>query len=391
MSGVAANAGLLDQRLAIEWVRDNVVGFGGDPARITLFGQSAGSLSINMYSYAYAHDPIAHGLIAQSGAVDSFGAAPANSTLAWQYMAGLLGCGDNSSSTSMAVLAQSVACLRSKPAAQVLAASRQTPFQQSSLGVFSPTADGETVFANYSALTAQRRFAQVPRLLGSTAQEGRYFQLQFALAGMNVPTIFWDFFTLVIFTCPTQVAASEFASLGSQKVWRYVYNGDYPNTQLTINPSLGAYHGAELRPLFGLAPALGIPDTPAEHATGKLMRAAWAAFAKDPANELAAAPFAWPAYAKEPTARIVELGVGNATTPSFQPSAGSDDDLCPLLMPGFEALGGANGLFKYAVGAVPLLQTLPQDGNVTQVLDILLQAAGLGGKSRRRGRRTLVV
>lgn len=379
---MAANAGLLDQRLAIEWARDNVAGFGGDPARITLFGQSAGSISINVYSYAYAHDPIAHGLIAQSGTVDSFGAAPANSTLAWQYMASLLGCGNNSSSTSTTVLAQSVACVRSKPAAQVLAASRQVPIQESSLGVFSPTADGETVFANYSVLTAQRRFAEVPRLLGSTAQEGRYFQLQYALSGINLPTVFWDFFTLVVFTCPTEVAASDFAALGSQKVWRYVYNGDYPNTKLTVDPSLGAYHGAELRPLFGLADVLGIQDTPAEHATGKLMRAAWAAFAKDPSNGLTTAPFTWPAYSNAPTARIVELGVGNATTPSFQPSAGSDDDLCPLLTPGFEALGGANGLVKYSTEAVQPLQNL-QGGNVTQVLDILLQVAGLGGGSRR--------
>lgn len=379
---MTANAGLLDQRLAIEWVRDNVAGFGGDPSRITLFGQSAGSISIDLYSYAYAHDPIAHGLITQSGTVDSFGPAPVNNTLAWQYMAGLLGCGNNSNSTSSATLTQVVDCMRSKPAAQVLAASRQVPFQESSLGAFAPTADGETVFANYSALTSQRRFAQVPRLLGSTAQEGRYFQLQSSLTGLNLSTVFWDFFTLVIFGCPTQFAASKFAALGSQKVWRYRYHGDYPNTQLTVNPSIGAYHGAELRPLFGLAPVLGIPDTPAEHITGKLMRAAWAAFAKDPGSGLAATPISWPPYSDSPTALVVELGVGNATGPSFQSSAESDDNLCPLLMPGFDALGGASGLLKYGLGSVQQLQNL-QDGNVTQVLDILLQAAGLGGSSRR--------
>ncbi|KAL9615798.1 MAG: hypothetical protein Q9160_009248 [Pyrenula sp. 1 TL-2023] len=380
VSGVAANAGLLDQRLAIEWARDNVAGFGGDPARITLFGQSAGSISISLYGYAYAHDPIAHGLITQSGTVDSFGPTPANTTLAWQYMAGLLGCGNNTNSTSPEILEQSVDCVRSKPAAQVLAASRQTPFQASSLGVFSPTADGKTIFANYSTLTDQRLFAQLPRLLGSTAQEGRYFQLQLALTGLNLPTVFWDFFTLVIFGCPTVAAASDFAALGSQPVWRYRYNGDYPNTQLTTTPSLGAYHGAELRPLFGLASVLGIPDTPAEYATGKLMRAAWAAFAKDPANALSAPPFSWPTYSD---ARVVELGVGNATTATIRPSAGSDDDLCPQLMPGFEALGGSNGLLTYGLGAVQQLQNL-KDGNVTQVLDVLLQAAGLGGGGERR-------
>lgn len=36
------NAGLRDQRLAIEWVRDNIEHFGGDPEKITIFGQSSG-------------------------------------------------------------------------------------------------------------------------------------------------------------------------------------------------------------------------------------------------------------------------------------------------------------------------------------------------------------
>lgn len=381
VSGVAANAGLLDQRLAIEWARDNVAGFGGDPKRITLFGQSAGSISINAYGFAYAHDPIANGFITQSGTTDSFGALPANSTAAFQYMSGLLGCG-NSSSTSSVLFRKSVACMRTKSAAQILAASRQVSIQGSALGTWVPTADNATVYTNYTPLIAQRRFAQVPHLMGNNAQEGRYFGLQYALQGLVLPAVFWDFYTLVIMTCPTLTAASEFAKSSSQKVWRYMCHGDYPNIQLTMEPSLGAYHGAELRPLFGVSTALGMPDTPAEHATGKLMRSAWAAFAKDPVNGLTAAPFVWPAYSGSSTARIVELGVGNATTASFKPSAGSEDDLCSTLMPGFEAIGGPIGMVKYGMEAIPQLQSLQGD-NVTQVLDILFQAAGLSGSSKR--------
>lgn len=55
------NFGLLDIEAAIKWVRDNIANFGGDPNRVTLFGQSAGACAIDAYTLAHPQDTIVKG------------------------------------------------------------------------------------------------------------------------------------------------------------------------------------------------------------------------------------------------------------------------------------------------------------------------------------------
>jgi len=247
----------------------------------------------------------------------------------------------------------------------------------SALGSFAPTADGRTVFANYSALTAAGRFADLPRLLGNNANEGGSFALTYAMQGLLLPSAFWEFFTLVMFTCPTATAAAGFATKQQQPVWRYIYDGDYPNMRLTVDPSVGAYHGAELNQLFDTATALGGPNSPAETAMGRNMRAAWAAFAKNPRSALAQQPFSWPALpsSNTTTAQTVHLGLGNATVAVIEPSSQTDAN-CSVLMSAFEAIGGPGGLVVVAPGAAGALQGI-KDGDVVAVAQTLLEAAGL--------------
>ena len=65
-----ANLGLLDQIAALEWVRENIAAFGGDPANVTIFGESAGAMSVGTLLAVPRAEGLFRRAIAQSGAAD---------------------------------------------------------------------------------------------------------------------------------------------------------------------------------------------------------------------------------------------------------------------------------------------------------------------------------
>jgi cholinesterase len=297
------NLGFLDQRLAVEWVRDNIENFGGDPSRITLFGQSAGAASVDAYSYAWASDPIAAGFIPESGTVFSWGLpnSKAIAAKAWYNVTATLGCG-NASSDAATVLS----CMQKQNYTAILNAVPSYSGTSSILGAFGPTVDETVVFSNYS----QRTPAKVPMLVGNNNYEGGLFRTEFALEGLFFPDAFWTDFNLQEFTCPAGIRANASVSAGNP-TWRYRYFGVFPD--LAISSEAGTWHAAELPILFDTVPASPGP-TQAEISVANYMRGAWAAFAKDPKNGLS--NYGWPTYN---TSRdtLIRLAYDNITGPNI--------------------------------------------------------------------------
>jgi cholinesterase len=295
------NLGLLDQRLAVEWVRDNIENFGGDSSRITLFGQSAGGASVDAYSYAWASDPIAAGFIPESGNMFGWGLpnSKAVAAEAWLNVTETFECG-NASSDPATVLS----CMRNQTYTSILNAIPALSGTASILGGFGPTVDDTVIFSNYS----QRTPAKVPMLIGNNNYEGGLFRTEFALSGLFFPDTFWDDFNLQEFTCPTGIRANASIAAGNP-TWRYRYFGVFPN--LAVSSEAGTWHAAEIPIIFDTAPG---SSTSEEVSIANYMRGAWAAFAKNPQKGLTT--YGWPEYDTRRDT-LIRLAFGNITGPNL--------------------------------------------------------------------------
>jgi cholinesterase len=286
---------LLDLRLALEWTRNNVAAFGGDPEKITLIGQSAGAAIVDMMISA-PPDPLNFRAAIMESGQASYNGGAAVPGWAYNTLAKDIGCNGTA--------AEKYTCMTTASAKRLKNVS-----EKQGIWFGPPIQDGAT----WAKAPRQNRLhstnessvmARVPVLLGSNAEEGAIYTtgVQNAVtflqehygfskakakalleyypiaAGSRIQTP-QDQATAVMtessFGCPAGFVYNDSLSVGIPS-WRYYFNASFSNSELVP----GAYHASEIPLVFGSYQRENATEFQAS--LSQDMQQAWSRFAKNP-------------------------------------------------------------------------------------------------------------
>ncbi|KAL7619927.1 hypothetical protein AAE478_010474 [Parahypoxylon ruwenzoriense] len=299
------NLGILDQRLALEWVYSNIEAFGGDPKRITVWGHSAGGVATDVLNFAYYDNPLAAGFFLMSGtAMRTFAQGDNALQTNFTYVAKELGCDFPDDPRA------ELECMRQVPVNLITNfVGHHTDDRNSPRLFFRPIADDKVIFKNYTERAQQGLISKIPALVSDTANEQSSliaYPIDNLLAGPDMSQV--DQGTLDDFICPA-FNSSNVRVWNNLITYRYQYIGTFPN--LTPFSWMGAYHGADLPMIFGCYNISG-GATDFQRRVAEAMQDYVFAFLDDPENGMRS--LGWPPSNKiesggfEP---MVRLGVGD--------------------------------------------------------------------------------
>jgi para-nitrobenzyl esterase len=313
----SGNYGLLDQVEALRWIQENVEGFGGDPQRVTLFGESAGAFSACRLMASPLASGLFHRVIAQSGGPvgDWVPVRPGRYTAlehayeVWDRICLKLGCIRKK---------ESLKAMRSRSAERILAAAHSGLQIFRNVSMLGPVIDGWVLPENPALRFARGVQEPIPLLIGINLDEGtlfrefapvnsplRYRVLLRLVAGnrahellalypaRNRAEVFQSLdrlITLLEFIAPARFAADSMQKHGVP-AFLYQFSHRPPTEE---GRRWAVYHGAEIPYVFGgIDRTLGYDESDQE--LSRTMMEYWLAFAES-GNPNGSGRPTWPTY-----------------------------------------------------------------------------------------------
>jgi para-nitrobenzyl esterase len=311
--------GIQDQIAGLRWVKENIAQFGGDPTDVTIFGESAGGMSVGML----VTSPMARGLFQRAISESGGAMASARGSLKMaeeQGKAYLSKLGANDIKAARALSAEAI--------------QKETK----GMGSFWPVADGVTIVENPYEVFEAGKFNDTPILVGTNSNEGGLFVTQKTASaefekmvrsrfGASADAILKayphatdaeatrsakDIMRESTFSWSTWAWAKAQSRKGKNKAFVYYFDHRTP-----ASPD-GANHAAEISYVFGNLGGMGGGNGPEDKVLSELISSYWVNFAKNGDPNRQGLPV-WPAFdEKEQKTMIFDKTPGARPHPNFE-------------------------------------------------------------------------